>query len=216
MNLINYSKHLVVAYFEITLIAYKLLRLILLRESPLVLSAPVAYCASTPFTVMSSFLHQDTEVLSETLVARIALIKDLLLKVIFKFVGKPLCPFFLFPSLVTLWLLLCYWHHWRLRYGHWVTRCWEEPRLVAEICLLKLRINTWGEVMFRFLVHHHGGSCCNFGFHSFKIIHVATSLTLDCPLRCSRLFSCWSINSTHLVFQFWCLILSDDHFYPKY
>ena len=108
MNLINYSKHLVVAYFEITLIAYKLLRLILLRESPLVLPAPVADCASTPFTVMSSFLHQDTEVLSETLVARIALIKDLLLKVIFKFVGKPLCPFFLFPSLVTLWLLLCY------------------------------------------------------------------------------------------------------------
>lgn len=180
MNLIYYSKHLVVAYFEITLVAYKLFWFVLLRESPLILPAPVADCSSTSFAMMSTFLHQGAEVFSQTLVAWVALIKDFLLKVIFKFFGKAFCAFFLFSSLVRLWLLLRDWHDCRLRYGHWVTRCWKDAWHVADICLL---ITTWREV-FRFLVYHHGGCCCDFGFNSFEII--VAGLTLDCPLRCSR------------------------------
>ncbi len=72
--LISYLFHnfkaLIVAHFEIALIAYELLTLVRFREPPLVLAAPVTHRAAASFAVMTAFLHDPSEFLGQGFVTR--------------------------------------------------------------------------------------------------------------------------------------------------
>ena len=105
---------------EVALVADLVFRLIVFRESPLVLPTPVTYGARTPLAVMTTLLLKSAKLLGKRFMTRETLLKVLWLVLAFEVFREPLIAFFLFPQLMILHLyMLCL----RGTHAHQAARC---------------------------------------------------------------------------------------------